>query len=527
MTHPGTYYRTLRHLTVRQVVYQVWNRLRERPRLRQAATSHTGNPATSGQAVPDLQFPITFTFLNQPVTFTERIDWNYAANGKLWTYNLNYFEYLNVLEPARQSGCVVANGLALIHDFIRQTNELVDGLEPYPTSLRVLNWRAFLQREGIQDQIVEQHLFAQTALLRSRLEYHLGGNHLLENACALTIMAVHFRHRAWFEKGTKLRQEQLTEQVLNDGGHYERSPVYHQILTNRLLDLYAVLQTSNWAGDAELFGYVHDKTAAMLDWLVSVTFRNGSVPMVNDAAEGVAPNTAELVAKAQLLGFNPVPGALSDSGYRMLTTSRLEVFIDVGPVGPNHQPGHAHADTFSFILHLDSQPVIVEPGTSTYQIGGRRSWERSTAAHNTVTVAGADSSEVWGGFRVGRRAQVRMQTDMPQCVEAAHDGYNCLGEQHTRRWTIIDETTLSIYDAFISTTIKKKYYLHFYPGIYLGIKQNRIELTGGILTFSDDELLSPDPSTYELACGFNRTRTASQVTFDFFTTATTLFTAHP
>ena len=526
MTHPGTYWRTLRHLTVRQVVYQVWNRLRGRPRLRQAATPHTGN-------VPGLQFPITFTFLNQSVTFTERIDWNYATNGKLWTYNLNYFTSDGRgTTPIREggTGAVPHPGevmLALIHDFIRQTAKLIDGLEPYPTSLRVLNWQAFLLHEGIQDHVIEQHLFAQTALLRSRLEYHLGGNHLLENACALTIMAVHFRHRAWFEKGTKLLREQLTDQILNDGGHYERSPVYHQILTDRLLDLYAVLQDSDWAGNAELLSYIRGKTVAMLDWLVSVTFRDGSVPMVNDAAEGVGPTTAELVAKARLLGFNPTRIPLCDSGYRMLTTSRLEVFIDIGPVGPNHQPGHAHADTFSFILHLDGQPVIVDPGTSTYQIGARRSWERSTAAHNTVTVAGADSSEVWSGFRVGRRAQVRVQIDTPQCVEATHDGYVYLGEQHTRRWTIVDETTFSINDTFVDTNVDKKYYLHFYPGIYLGIEQNRIELTGGVLTFSTGGLLNPDPSTYEQACGFNRTRPASQVTFDLSTTVTTLFTAHP
>ena len=35
----------------------------------------------------------------------------------------------------------------------------------------------------------------------------------------------------------------------------------------------------------------------------------------------------------------------------------------------------------------------------------RRRYDRSTAAHNTVSIDGTDSSEVWQIFRVGRRAK--------------------------------------------------------------------------------------------------------------------------
>ncbi|MBO0952307.1 heparinase II/III family protein [Fibrella forsythiae] len=496
----GLYWRTLRHLTLRQVVYQVWNRLRGRPRLRWVSSTTPTN-------VPSISFPITFTFLNQTVTFTDRIDWNHAANGKLWTYNLNYFDWLNLSTQAT----------ALIYDFIRQTDSLNDGLEPYPTSLRLLNWRAFLRQEGIQDALIERHLYAQTALLESRLEYHLGGNHLLENACALTTLAIHFQHKAWFMKGSSLLRNQLNEQVLTDGGHYERSPVYHQLLTDRLLDLYAVLEANTWMPDKALCRYVQQKTAAMLNWLVSVTFRDGSVPMVNDSAYGVAPATADILAKARLLGFEPTAVQLTDSGYRMLTTPRMELFIDVGPVGPDHQPGHAHADTFSFVLHIDGKPVVVDPGTSTYQIGDRRTWERSTAAHNTVTVANQNSSEVWSGFRVGRRARTRIPIDTPQCVEATHNGYAHLNEQHTRRWTFINEITLSICDHFINDNLAKKYYLYFDHCLYLTAGQRVIRSTDYDITFVADNEPVVNLSTYEQAFGFNRSSTASRATLNIST----------
>ncbi|HEX9956220.1 MAG TPA: alginate lyase family protein, partial [Fibrella sp.] len=404
----------------------------------------------------------------------------------------------------------------------RQTDTLRDGLEPYPTALRVLNWRAFLLREGIEDPIIEQHLYAQTALLRSRLEYHLGGNHLLENACALTIMALHFRQPVWFKEATALLRAQLEEQILTDGGHYERSPVYHQLLTDRLLDVYAVLRDSSWERVPDLTRYVQDKTAAMLNWLVSVTFRDGSVPMVNDAAYGAAPATAEILAKAAPLGFTPAPAALSDSGYRMLTTSRLELFVDVGPVGPDHQPGHAHADTFSFVLHIDGKPVIVDPGISTYQIGERRSWERSTAAHNTVTIAGQSSSEVWSGFRVGRRAQVRIEVDTPHCIKAHHDGYSHLGIRHTRQWTIVNDRMLSINDWVTGDILPKRCHFYFDHCLHLIVGQTRVRLPNAEVSFLSDRPLTLHQSTYEQARGFNQTSPASQVTFDCPAVLTTL-----
>ncbi|MEZ0483475.1 heparinase II/III domain-containing protein [Fibrella aquatica] len=510
------YWRTLRHLTIRQVGYQVWNRLRPSPRL---SLSDMALPAN----VPNVALPITFTFLSQSVTFTERIDWNYAANGKLWTYTLNYFDWLQL--PEYEAG---QQGTALIYDFIRQTASLQDGLEPYPTSLRLLNWRAFLIREAIQDPVIEQHLHAQTALLRSRLEYHLGGNHLLENACALTVMALRFQHKPWFLTGASLLRTQLTEQILADGGHYERSPVYHQLLTDRLLDVYAILQADSWANEPGLTAFVHEKTAAMLNWLVAVTFRDGSVPMVNDAAYGVAPTTAELVQKAALLGFQPTPVSLSDSGYRMLTTPRLELFIDIGPVGPNHQPGHAHADTFSFILHIDGQPVLVDPGTSTYQIGEQRHWERSTAAHNTVTINDQNSSEVWSGFRVGRRAQVHIALDTPTCVEASHDGYQYLGERHTRRWEILDGDRLVVRDSFTNPTLMRTYHLHTDHGLPLSTtEQNVVDLPNCSIQFNTDVPLHILVSAYHQAVGFNVTRSASQLACSIPAELTTLFTARP
>ena len=73
-----------------------------------------------------------------------------------------------------------------------------------------------------------------------------------------------------------------------------------------------------------------------------------------------------------------------ECGYRRLQGSRQEAIIDVGNITATYQPGHTHADTFTYELHIDDCPVIVDTGISTYNKTPRRLYERSTQAHNTV-----------------------------------------------------------------------------------------------------------------------------------------------
>src|SRR6185436_7069489 len=93
---------------------------------------------------------------------------------------------------------------------------------------------------------------------------------------------------------------------------------------------------------------------------------------------------------------------LEPSGYVRIQRDPVLVIFDAAPVGPDYLPGHAHADTLSFELSWGDRRVITNSGTSTYSVGPRRAWERSTAAHNTVEIDDENSSEVWGGFRVAR-----------------------------------------------------------------------------------------------------------------------------
>src|SRR5699024_7856348 len=358
----------------------------------------------------------SFTFLNQTQSFEGAINWNTNTRGKLWAYNLNYFDYLHQPEMTKEQG------LALIRAFIKQIEDNREGLEPYPISLRGINWIKFLNKYEIQDPAIDANLYAQYQILLDNPEYHVDGNHLMENGCSLLFGACYFRDEQLWDAACSLITQELQHEVLGDGGHYERSVMYHCIILERLLDSYNLLsQNRCFADQDQLEEELAINLQQMLGWLRAVQWESGALPEVNDHVAEMAPSVSGLFEYAQRLGLQAKAVALGESGYRKCSTSNYELLADVGDIGPDYVLGHAHSDTFSFLLRIGGQEVITDTGTSTYENNRRRQMERSTAAHNTVMVDGKEQQEVWSAFRVGRRGHVERLKDEPNEIIARHD----------------------------------------------------------------------------------------------------------
>lgn len=405
----------------------------------------------------------SFVFLNQKKDFGDTIDWNYLGFGRLWAYNLNYFEFLHQKEMNAQ------RGKEIIDDFIEQLNSSKVGLEPYPSSLRCINWIRFFSKHGGNARY-NSVLYKQLLLLKKSKEYHIMGNHLLENGFALLFGAYYFNDKTFYKEAKGILKSQLDEQILDDGGHFELSPMYHSIMLFRLLDCYNLV-VNNDLFNKELESVLKEKVSKMLSWLNLMTFSNGKFPLMNDAAYRISPTTNELNEYASGLGFSVNRYTLlKDSGYRKLSNKKFELIADIGKVGPDYQPGHAHADTFSFELCVNSRSLIVDTGTSTYEINEKRFYQRSTLAHNTVVVNNANSSKVWSGHRVGKRAKVEVISDTPELLVASHDGYKTFGTNHKRSFKI-EKDALRIIDEISN---EGNAYLHFSPDEHFSILDNEI-----------------------------------------------------
>jgi len=336
------------------------------------------------------------------------------------------------------------------------------------------------------------------------LEIDIPGNHLIANAKALTFAGCYFEGSTaddWFDQGMHVLSQELDAQVLMDGGYFELSPMYHATVLEDVLDLVALQQAypgRPWNGVARQ--RLNRISESMLAWLGAMTHPDGKIGLFNDAAWGIAPDFAMLIRYAERLGLRmsrraPMNGirTLSASGFVRVDRGPSAASLDVGRIGPDHLPGHAHADTLTFEWSLGHRRVIVNSGTSLYGEGPERLRQRGTAAHNTVVVDDRDSSEVWKGFRVARRARpydVAVEASSePWIVTAAHDGYRRLPGDvvHRRRWEF-ESNMLRVVDRVQGRHGTARAYFHFDPGLEARLSSDKVGVLRGadgpIVTFA-------------------------------------------
>ncbi|WP_428291527.1 heparinase II/III family protein [Hydrogenophaga sp.] len=439
-----------------------------------------GDWTTPARRQPSMTQAGRFIFLNRAGDL-DRDGWDGPGQEKLWRYNQHYFDDLNALESVSRLDW----HRQLVASWVAQNPPGTGtGWESYPTSLRIVNWIKWSLEQGVTEPSFLDSLFLQVRWLARRLETHLLGNHLFVNAKALVFAGAYFsgdEAASWRRIGFGILRREIPEQILPDGGQFERSPMYHALAYEDMLDLYNLRRC--FAPDAiwpESAGcdLGQETLARMRTWLHTMCHPNGELALFNDTAADVAPSVQELDAYAQRLGLPPSAGPqamhLAHSGYIRLQQGEAIVLFDAAPVGPDYLPAHAHADTLSLELSLRLTRVIVNSGTSVYAEGSERSRQRSTAAHSTVVIDQQDSSEVWGSFRVARRARphdvhVELERDR-QHAFARHDGYCRLPGRatHARSLTLV-RNGLLVEDAIEGNFDHAQSRFHFHPGVLVEV----------------------------------------------------------
>lgn len=471
------YARTLAYLRPSQIAYFLQRRIL--PQFRSVAKTVDAGRRSGVSMLPGISVSKTtgddwsFSFLRQSKCIQmKNTDWACKDMPKLWRYNLHYFDYLH--DSARS----FENKSLLVTDWIeRNPPDAEDAWEPYTVSLRIVNWiKFFLFRdersvvEGNEKPIRQEwidSLYQQARWLECNIEHHFLANHYLKNGVALLFAGTYFEGAdadRWLRKGLEILREELQEQFLADGGHFERSPMYHSISVVDYLDVLNLMQHSSVAIVRDVTSEFVGKITTALDFLNGICLPDGDIPLFNDSALGIAPTPSQIFEYAErVIGYKLAQrstsltvSAFSKSGYYVCRKASDMIIIDCGSIGPDYNPAHAHCDTLSYELVLDGRRVIVDCGVFDYEPSHERAYARSTKAHNTIIVDREEQSEIWGVFRVARRARpIHGRIDKIEngaiLFEGAHDGYRRLKGKpiHCRRisydeqgsWVVTDELT--------------------------------------------------------------------------------------
>lgn len=484
--------------------------------------------AVSGIRGSDQGSGQSFSFLNQRKDFATGIDWSPSDVPRLWAYNLHYFDYLR--EPA-QAHSIEKNNALLESWLSNNPQGSQPGWEPFTASLRIVNWIFYFQANPQSaTPALLQSLYTQVLWLEKNDERHILANHYFENLKALAFAGVYFSGddaNRWLAKGVQGLREQLLEQTLADGGHYERTPQYHALMLENYLDIYNLAINNPVLIDAlaidglnsgDFIALVASHCQKGLQFYRGILFPDGLLPLFNDSAFGIAPAFDELADYWQRLGGEPISGVVGElidyqpSGLFGYRHGSDMVIIDAGDIGPSYQPGHTHCDMLSYELMFNSQRVIVDSGVCEYQPGPMRHYVRSTRAHNTVSIDGADQSEVWGEFRVARRAKILSATinnTAGDCVfEGSYQGFHQAGAglRHRRELAVKKDDQQGIAAITITDHIEGsgehlvESFIHFHPALECVDEQGVIKLALGDRVIA--ELIIGNSASYHFEQGY-------------------------
>ncbi|NCB38604.1 MAG: hypothetical protein EOM80_07530 [Erysipelotrichia bacterium] len=385
-----------------------------------------GNPGRLCKLAAELktQLPLdrnaTFSlcFLNRACSFGyDKVLWQsgqyYEKPEKLWVYQLNYFDWLF----DGQTDCYSLQNLYLILDWIeKNSSSRAESWEPFPLSRRITAWvRWCREHPALPSQAgdcIKDSILCQCDRLWFDLEYHNQANHLFENLQALFVATVFLASRAANLTPLLLRRlefcalellKQIELQFFADGGHFERSPMYHremlesvesvksaceQLLQSRCSD--KILEERI----TQLKTLCEERVPKMRTWLALLTHPDGMIAQFNDSAQ---------LPGILYEGFNSGM-LLEDSGFFVRHASDSYFAMSCGNPSPVFQPGHTHCDILSYEFSLGGRRCVVDTGCGSYQNPQIRGECRQTSAHNLPMIEAAEQSDIWGSFRMGRRA---------------------------------------------------------------------------------------------------------------------------
>ena len=397
-------------------------------------------------------------------------------------------------------------------------------------------------------------------------------NHLLRESNGLAYVATYFPEfqmaKQWQQVAFERLDQELGEQINQDGTHIEVSTGYQWLVTDEFEDTYDLLQTHGLSLPHEdLAGQLRK----MYRVLVHLTRPDGSFPQLNDgflhwshedlATAGSKFGWADLryVGTQGKEGVAPEKKSIAfeNAGLYIMRSEWSQdanyLLFDAGPFGGPH----GHEDKLSIEVAAFGQPFLVDSGSFTYDPKNCfRTYFVDSRSHNTVLVDGKSQVRRWTPANLHPQLEEKsdaiwQSTDDFDYVAASYrEGYGEYAMRkpaeakvasdvvHTRRvlfvkpdyWVVIDE---------LSGVEAHEYQLLFHtqPGVTLSTgSEQRTILTSTLgnarlaliparpeLLAREEKMGEEDPVQGWYSAGYNQKQPATTIIYRSPNTSSFLF----
>lgn len=443
------------------------------------------------------------------VAFGEKLDWQYMPGKDVeFVYQMNRHRYWICLGQAYAitgKGRYVETFVAQMTDWIRK-NAITAGTKEktwrtIEAGIRAENWiKAMGYMAGspkVTDEVLE--LFAESMLLHGQYlaackkSFSTKSNWgILESSGLFAIgkmleeCAQDSAKRACGREYALLALErlnrQLSTQVMDDGVHWEQSPMYHNEVLRcclevlRLAERYKVevpteiVDAARAMAYADRYGQKPDGTQLaggdsdstdIRDILTAAAFQFKDPVLKSGAFAGLDYESIWDYGQIAALTYEALASKepqdmliwLKESGnwYLRSDWGRNADYLHVrcGGLGG----GHGHFDKLHIDLVVNGEDFLMDSGRYTYVDGKERFRLKSAAAHNTVTVDGQEYMhclDAWGVSGIGMAANTGFcrQKGIYTYIQCGHAGYMGQGVLVNRKILAIGTKAYIICDEF-------------------------------------------------------------------------------
>ena len=235
-------------------------------------------------------------------------------------------------------------------------------------------------KEQIMRFVIAAELHFNELMEESRIATH--SNHGLFQMAGLLSLSENLPWMKKSEKGAffarEMIQNMLEMHFADDGLHLEHSPDYHLWMVNHLQSL----KESGWLNGQE--SSLADLVKSLEDSANWMCDTNHKVIPIGDTANNVLVTKRWRGYQGQInIGLR-----VFEKGGLLIHNSKAgDRFNQLVFSAQFHSRQHKHADHLNILYSLNSQPLLVDPGTFTYQYDiPERMYCESTRGHNTVEI---------------------------------------------------------------------------------------------------------------------------------------------
>ncbi|MBL4759089.1 MAG: heparinase II/III family protein [Rhizobiales bacterium] len=245
------------------------------------------------------------------------------------------------------------------------------------------------------------------------------------------------------KQSAKWLNDELTSQILPDGGHISRNP---GLLIELLLDLLPLRQTFT-AREIPPPTALLNSIDRIMPMLRFFRHTDGTFALFNGMSCTPADTLATVLAYDDSHG--KPHGNAPYSGYQRMAAGKTTILVDTGAPPPIAVSQKAHAGCLAFEMSTGGQRVIVNCGHPAVAVADWVRAARTTAAHSTASIADTSSSRFTderqfgsytNGLLVAGPRNVRVDREENQTgihLTLSHDGYKS-------RFDVVHERMLSI-----------------------------------------------------------------------------------